>query len=168
MASAALFVLAGSLLTATAAYLYTRNVWAKRATLDFVLTYEVHDPKWITNRMIAIQYLADIPRSDCPRIAKDWSERKLPDETKDKLANVFNWLNHMEVVSIGIGNRSLHRKAYLQWYGYADVTEKWALAKPLVEELRKTDRGGEDLYEHFESLSDSVSNAIRPRRRSQT
>ena len=156
MLSAALLMLSGSILTATVAYWYQRAIWAKRAALDFALTYEIHDQEWVKSRGEAIRFLESLPRDRCEGLAKRWSDKTLTQSEIAKLTDVFVWLNHMEMVAIGVLNRSLHESSYLNWFGHDDLPRRWSTASPLVDELRKTSRGGSDLYENFEKLAVKV------------
>ena len=107
-------MLIGGLLAALGTYLVQRNLQSKKAALDFILAYEVHDKKWVEQRTVAIEYLVSLSENDCNKIAEWWSNRSLPHEHKAGLGAVLDWLNHLELVAIAIHNKSLHRATYFK------------------------------------------------------
>lgn len=150
-----LLVLIGSLVAAWGTYLVHRNLQSKKAALEFILTYEVHDRQWVERRTVAIEYLVSLSENDCSHVAEWWSKRVLPPEHKAGVGAVVDWLNHLELVAIAIHNKSLHRATYAKWNG--DIPENWSRARPLVNAMRATKRGPDNLFENIEALSAEFS-----------
>ena len=144
--------LAVVLIVAAATYLYTRLFWSKRAALDFILKYEVHDPEWTESRARAILFLKGLSPDQCDDLACHWSDRALGTTDLEAMGHVFAWLNHLEVMAIAVLNRSLHRETYLLWMG-EDLQEQWRVASPMVLALRQTNRGSDDLYLKYQTLA---------------
>ena len=148
-------VLISGLVAAWWTYFVHRNLQAKRAALEFILTYEVHDRQWVERRTVAIEYLVSLSENNCRQVAKRWSDRALLPEDKAGVGAVVDWLNHLELVAIAIHNKSLHRATYAKWSG--DIPENWSRAQPLVNAMRATKRGPDNLFENIEMLAAEFS-----------
>ena len=150
-----LLVLIGGLLAALGTYLVHRNLQSKKAALEFILTYEVHDKQWVERRTVAIDYLVSLSEKDCAQVAESWSNRSLPPEHKAGLGAVVDWLNHLELVAIAIRNKSLHRATYLKWNG--EIPENWSRAQLLINAMRGTNRGSANLFENIQALANDLA-----------
>ena len=155
-----LVVLTGVAVSALAIYFQresAKNLAAKAAAVEFILRYEVHNCAWWEARLNGIEYLKGLSDNERQRVAKAWSERDLDDQSKAGIGNVLDWLNHLEVVAVAIADGSLHEPTYSRWQG-ANLRENWNLALPLVQTMRNTERGNDDLFEAVEWLANK-SNA---------
>ena len=136
---------AGTILAVFLTYLFHRRMWSKRAALDFVLSYEIHDRAWVESRNNAVLYLIGLSPQQRAQVAAAWVAGAMTAPDLAGMTHVFNWLNHMEVVAVGISNKSLHRDAYLRWLGPTELKKLWGTAEPMVKALRKAS-GDKTLY----------------------
>ena len=146
-------VLYAAVLTAALTYLYTRSVWAKRAALDFILRYEIHDTTWVRRTTEAIVFLKSLSQDDAEDLAKKWASYSLSASEMAAMEKVVDWLNYMEVVSIGVRSGAIHKRSYLQWNGRTELHRHWDFARPLVDAMRKTDRAPDELYLRFQDFA---------------
>lgn len=150
-----LVVFAGVAISALAIYFQrksAKDVAAKASAVEFILRYEVHNRAWWEARLNGIEYLKGLSDNDRQRVAKAWSERRLDEKDKAGIGNVVDWLNHLEVVAVAIADGSLHKPTYSRWQG-ANLHENWKLAFPLVQAMRGSERGNDDLFEAVERLA---------------
>lgn len=150
-----LVVLAGVAISALAIYLQrksARDLAAKASAVEFILRYEVHNHSWWEARLNGIEYLEGLSENERQRVAKAWSERKLDEKSKAGIGYVIDWLNHLEIVAVAIADGSLHEPTYGRWQG-SNLSENWSLALPLVQAMRNTERGNDDLFEAVEWLA---------------
>ena len=155
-------VFAGVTVSALAIYFQrksAKDLAAKASAVEFILRYEVHNRKWWKARLNGIEYLKGLSENERQRVAKAWSERKLDEKNKAGIGNVVDWLNHLEVVAVSIADGSLHEPTYSRWQG-SNLRENWNLALPLVQAMRGTQRGSDDLFEAVEWLA-NYSGAAR-------
>ena len=126
---------------------------AKKVTLDFVATYELHSAQ---PAIFAIAYLRNLSPEDCESLAKRWSNSEIEKSEIDSIANVASWLNLMELVSVGVLNKSLHRKTYFDCVGEQQFKQRWNIARPFVSAIRREDLGEDYLCTNFEKLADTI------------
>lgn len=71
---------------------------------------------------------------------------------------MIDWLNHLAIVAVAIADGSLHEPTYGRWQG-SNLRENWSLALPLVQAMRNTERGNDDLFEAVEWLANKTGAA---------
>lgn len=124
--------LAVALLAAAVAFLAIlshRRTTARKSTLDFILKHELHDPIWLDLRLKVRPILKD---------AGKWGAIVEAESTADK-QDVLAWLNHHEIVAVGVKHRALDRNLYFDWLGSLYRAD-WELAHSFVRTLRDQER----------------------------
>ena len=106
---------------------------AKKAALDFISAYEIHNQDWLMLRVRIKPILSDNKRW---RIA-----------SRTEKQDVLTWLNHHEIIAIAIARKVTDRRFYFKWFG-TTYREDWKLAEPFVKALRSN--GSEKYYKEFE------------------
>ena len=134
-----------------------RQLAADRATLNFIADRELHNSEW---RRIENVFFENMTPRDDPEGKRPWEQLLNPRTEsirKDALdVNVF--LNHYELVAIGIKEKIINERLYRDWYKTSYV-RIWRKARPYVMALRDS-RGSMDIFcnlqtqaEKWDSLS---------------
>ena len=121
--------LAAALLAAAVAFLAIlshRRTTARKTTLDFILKHELHDPIWLALRLKVRPILKDPAK---------WGAIVEAESTPDK-QDVLAWLNHHEIVAVGVKHRALDGTLYFDWLGSLYRAD-WDLAHSFVRTLRE-------------------------------
>ena len=103
------------------AILSHRRTTARKNTLDFILNHELHDPVWLQLRLKVFPILQD---------PEKWGALVKAKSTADK-QDVLAWLNHHEIVAVGIKHRTLDQNLYFDWLGSLYRAD-WELAHNFV------------------------------------
>lgn len=121
-----------------------RRVTARRATLEFIVTHEIHNSEWI----------------ECCEAFKAWKSRGYntnrivdPQSHDDRsiAVRVLTVLNHFESVAVGINNQIIDEALYKGWYRSTYI-EYWQASEQLVKDLRLHHKS-EVLYDRFENTA---------------
>lgn len=115
---------------------------ARRATLDFISKFEVHNRQWIELRekfalLRGQNQLAEIAN---PR-----------DEDRGETIRIATFLNHFELVAVAIKHGILDEEIYKDWFRSAYI-RAWEDAHSFVIELRRT-KDEDKLFAEFEKLA---------------
>ena len=131
------------------AILSHRRTTARKSTLEFIVSHELHDPKWLELRLKVFPILSD-PAKWGPLVTAKSTPKK---------QDVLAWLNHHEVVALGIKHRTLDRNLYFDWLEDLYRAD-WELAKDFVGTLRSKGENAENAFTEFEALATSESKPI--------
>ena len=128
-----------------------RDVVSKRTTLQFISTYEIHTgTDWARTINTALAVLENRdrwhPLLSVPSIELSPRDRLTRHET-------LTFLNHQELVAIGIRTGALDRDLYLQWAGssYLSFWKRSSNAIAFLQEKRPK------AFREFQDLADSIS-----------
>ena len=130
------------------AILSHRRTTARKATLDFILNRELHDPNWLQLRLRVYPLLKDPGK---------WGPLIQAPSNKEK-QDVLAWLNHHEIIAVGINHRALDQNLYFDWFEDMYRAD-WALANDFVNTFRNKQKNAENAFVDFERLATS-----KPRR----
>ncbi len=138
---------------AVCGYLHNRRTAKKQSALSFVAQYEVHHGKeWNDARLLSLSILKD--KSQWQPMLTQYGAGTLPEHQREHLQTVFTWLNHHELVAIGVYRGSLDRETYVEWNG-DQYRKYWNVAKDFIVELRPP--GEADPYQYFEKFAKSLN-----------
>ena len=129
--------------TAIFAWLYHREISAKRATLEFTISSELGNPKWLEGRKLFGE------------LTGKWTHSldKNLDRTKDiDSSTLVLYLNHCELVAVAIQEKAMHEKMY-KLNGRTAYVQTWVLARDYINERRNAP-GRKTLYENFQRLAE--------------
>ena len=143
---------------------YQRKLAAKRATLDFISKYEVHDRiGWRSTKnsghcraAIAIASARSgkslvNPTEEEQNENDPQKKEKFRAEREQNVTLIFMILNHFELVSLAIYQGIIAKKFYKKWYCGIYI-RFWDDIKLFVDELRKQEN--EDFFIQFEELAE--------------
>lgn len=130
-------------IVALVAMFYHNAISSRRSALDFISQYELHDSEWADTVRTVKWLLRNGSWTSLTAPSKPLSS----DEFK-LLSLIFEWLNHKELVAIGIRQRALNKRMYRLWMREKYVRD-WHEAEHLVDDLRNVMRD-RTLYIEFE------------------
>lgn len=167
-----LWISAGAAIAAAAVAWWALKAQRRRTTLDFICRYEIHTTgDWPKVTLVAVRAIdnkdiweplvelkAQLPEgipADADRVHSDHLEVGALGSggTADKLA-LLKWLNHWEIVGIGVRDKIIDRDLYIKWYGPL-YKQYWERSKPCVESFRKRE-GAPDLFAEFQKFAESI------------
>lgn len=126
------------------AILSHRRTTARKTTLDFILNRELHDPSWLDLRLRVFPILNEQSR---------W-ERLIDTPSNPEKQDVFAWLNHHEIIAVGISHRALDRDLYFNWLEQT-YRDDWELACDFVSTFRRQAKKNKVAFVEFQRLATS-------------
>ena len=125
---------------------HERKIAADRATLDLVVSREIHNPEWSKISATCDSVLSD---------PKQWG-RLFPEESSEERdraleMTILTYLNHYEVVAIAIDRKIISEDLYAMWFkdGYV---KNWMQAEPFVMHLRRIKKSN-TIFAEFKKLA---------------
>lgn len=127
-----------------------RKTAARRATLDFITNFEVHNTQWAVLRtkfrtLKAANRLLSLVNSN----------RSV--DNQDRI-DVVTYLNHYELVAVAIKNNIIDEELYKEWFRTPYV-RAWMDARSLVYKMRE-ERENPELFIQFEQLANKWNNDV--------
>ena len=157
MFSLSLFGPAAILLAAVLAWIVQTRISIRRATIDFISTHEIGNPRWSE----ATQLLVEISVRDD---AAQALIALLTPETPEELAQrhqIASILNYYEGVAVGIKHKAISPQIYKDWNGSGYVNT-WNLAQSYITARRQTGNRT-SAYSHLEELAKKwMKEGIKP------
>lgn len=128
-----------------------RDIASKRASLDFISAYEIHTgADWAHTVSTALKVLDNRDRW-LPLLSTPSAE--LADAERLVRHRTLTFLNHFELVAIGIRSGALDKQLYLDWFG-PSYKAYWARSSNAVAFLR--DNGHPDAFREFSDLAETI------------
>lgn len=137
------------ILAAVIAWCQHRRIAAKRATLDFLLKYEVGNREWREMRLMVREILDDKERSRAilhPQALIDCNHRG----RNDRLM-VGTFLSHCEFIAVAIRHKTMHGGIYKEWNGPGYV-RMYDRAEKYIDTRRRS-HDTRNRYKNFENLA---------------
>ena len=124
--------------TAVFAWLYHRNISAKRAVIEFCSKAELGNSEWVSGK----------PKFG--ELTNNWSNSLARKQEPEDASVIVSYLNHCELVAIAIQENAMHEEMYKLFRRTAYI-RTWSLAKAYIKERRQTHK---TLYENFQRLAE--------------
>lgn len=97
------------LVTAVVAWHLQRGIASRTATLNFIASRETDNPEWVRLRE---RFAALRDAGELLTLAAGWQK---PDNRK-AIVDVTSFLNHFELVAVGIKHGIINEELYLEWF----------------------------------------------------
>jgi len=129
--------------TAIFAWLYHRDISAKRATLEFTANTELGNLAWLQGRKLFGELTGKWTHS---------LDKNLDRNTDIDSSILILYLNHCELVAVAIQEKAMHEEMY-KLCGRTAYVQTWVLARDYIKERRNAP-GRKTLYENFQRLAE--------------
>lgn len=127
------------------------RVTARRATLDFIFSHEIHNDQWLKELTACHKVLtADIDR---------WKALVQPknDDDRETIQKLYNVLNHFEMIAIGIAEGSVDENTYKKW-ARGVVIAIWQKGRQFIVLARENEPTNTKFCIELEALADKWIN----------
>ena len=135
-----------SIFLAWMGFLSDRRIAAHRATLDFILKYNIHSKEWKDNFFVCRSVLRKTDED-----LDQFIDAPMTEEKQEKLQKTLTVLNNFEVAALGIRDKIIDKNLYEEWFRYV-IVSKWRLASRFVTKFRAHVKERR-LYVQFEKLA---------------
>ena len=125
---------------------HERKIAADRATLDLVVSREIHNPEWSK-----ISATCDSVLSDPKQWGRLFPEERNGERDRTLEMTILTYLNHYEVVAIAIDRRIISEDLYAMWFRNGYV-KNWKQAEPFVMHLRRIKKSN-TIFDEFKKLA---------------
>ena len=111
-----------------------RQLTADRATLNFIADREIHNPEWRRIEAVFFEQMNPGEEANEPT----WKQLINPStrRAREDAIDVRTFLNHYELVAIGITEKIINERLYADWYKTSYV-RIWQKASAFVCAIRK-------------------------------
>ena len=135
---------------AALAILSQRRTTSLKTTLEFILNRELHEPEWLKLRLRVKPILNDSAK---------WGPLIKAPSTAEK-QDVLAWMNHHEIIAIGIAHRALDKRLYFAWFETMYLSD-WELARNFVRTFRDKEDRAKGAFVAFEKLATAAPQRAR-------
>ena len=103
--------------------MHSRKVTGRKATLDYIARYEVHNPEWSQLSSTARSILRDESKW-LPLVNDD-------DDPPPTTIQIIKYINHHELIAIAIEEKIVDERLYSKW-ARKRYLRNWNTAKPFI------------------------------------
>ncbi len=135
---------------------HDRIVASRRAALDFIAAYEIHDSEWAKTNATALRVLEN--RHLWDRLFSSTPQDLQPDELELR-RTALAYLNHHELVAIAVARGAIDRDMYVQWFG-SSYKLYWARTSSAVKHIR--DHLEPNAFTEFQAFAESIEDSPTP------
>ena len=128
-----------------------RRTASRRAALDFITRYEIHDPSWPDTTKKAMRVLEN--RELWGHLFTGRVPQGLNDEELELRRATLSYLNHNELVAIAVSKGALDRDIYVEWFGPA-YRNYWERSQSAIMHIRE--KIDPEAFVHFEKFAQSI------------
>lgn len=156
MSSAAIATLIGAVIAFGASiygFFHVRKITAQKTTLEFILRYEIHSPRWLQS----LKSFSVVAPEE--RIAIIRKKGTLAPNERQVLLGFTTVLNHYEMVAIAIERKIIDEAMYKNWFRQSYV-HIWRKAESSVSEWR-LNKEEPKAFIKFEQLAQQWDNEIK-------
>lgn len=136
------------LATAVIAWNLQRGIASKTATLNFIASQETDNPEWLRLR----ERFAEL--RDTEKLLAIAADRQKP-ENRKAIVEVTSFLNHFELVAVGIKHGIIHEGLYMEWFR-GPYVHVWKDSEPFIVAMRQQ-KQRKLLFCEFEELAQKWS-----------